>query len=466
MNPWKHLNWREVEVLAQTVRTLLDDTRLSVDRVVVPQISKFPSGYVKSLYVIRLSGRKEDWAFWISLRKQCTWFALEKGRGPPAAPGAPLSAYAQLVSRRLQGRKLTGVETPKQERAAIFRFEDLSLVLRLIPTQPEGFLVENPDRLLASSRDGGETKGGRIFDWSILTHKGNPPVDPVVRENLAIEHFRTALDQEAWTSRILALDRAVREKRVSLGAKRDQSRDNAARARGEPDWQREADRLKAQMGGIKTIAEVSGLSVKLDPKLDLAANLEALYRNAKRKKRRILEADSRVEDALASLMRLDELKATDWPTLLAAEAVLTPHMTTPHPGTKAKKGVEVGKVFRSRDGAMIRLGRNSKENLEVTFRAAKGNDLWLHVRGKPSAHAVIHLSPGKSAALETLLDAAALVLHFSKGADWGKTEVDYTFRKNVKRIKDSTQVSYTGNKTLIVAPDPERLARLLASESL
>ncbi|MEK7690070.1 MAG: NFACT RNA binding domain-containing protein, partial [Bdellovibrionota bacterium] len=328
------------------------------------------------------------------------------------------------------------------------------------------FLIAGRDQVLGSSRDSGETKSGRIFDWGLLTQKGNPPPNPIIREDLTIEHFREALDREAWNSRLLAFQRAVREKRVALLSKLKQSRESALRARGEPDWQREADHLKAQLGTVKTAADVVGLKVNLDPKLDLSANLEALYRNAKRKKRRIGEAEIRAEDATAALARLEGLEVTDWATLASAETALIPGSPAVAGGSSTKKRTEVGKIFRSSNGALIRLGRNSKENLEVTFRAAKGNDLWLHVRGKPSAHAVIHLSPGKSAALETLLDAAMLVLHFSKGADWGKTEVDYTFRKNVKRIKDSTQVSYTGNKTLIVTLDPVRLARLLASEAI
>ena len=55
--------------------------------------------------------------------------------------------------------------------------------------------------------------------------------------------------------------------------------------------------------------------------------------------------------------------------------------------------------------------------------------------------------------LETLLDAATLAIYYSGGETWGKTEVDYTFKKHVKWIKDSTEASYTHNKTLLVDPD-------------
>jgi predicted ribosome quality control (RQC) complex YloA/Tae2 family protein len=85
----------------------------------------------------------------------------------------------------------------------------------------------------------------------------------------------------------------------------------------------------------------------------------------------------------------------------------------------------------------------------------------MHVKGKPGAHVVVPIPAAKSASLETLLDAAQLTLFYSGGQNWGKTEIDYTFKKHVKRIRDSTEASYTQNRTLLVQNDAERLKRLL-----
>jgi hypothetical protein len=129
---------------------------------------------------------------------------------------------------------------------------------------------------------------------------------------------------------------------------------------------------------------------------------------------------------------------------------------------KASKGhAWSGKTFFSKEGLPILVGRNKTENLELTFKVARGNDLWMHVRGRPGAHVVIPLNPGKTASLETLLDAATLTLFYSGGEKWGKTEVDYTFKKHVKRIKDSTEASYTHNKTLVLSVEPARMKRLM-----
>jgi predicted ribosome quality control (RQC) complex YloA/Tae2 family protein len=42
-----------------------------------------------------------------------------------------------------------------------------------------------------------------------------------------------------------------------------------------------------------------------------------------------------------------------------------------------------------RDGFTILIGKNSRQNEEVTFHQATANDIWLHARGVPGAHVII-----------------------------------------------------------------------------
>jgi len=45
-------------------------------------------------------------------------------------------------------------------------------------------------------------------------------------------------------------------------------------------------------------------------------------------------------------------------------------------------------ALRSSDGLLILVGKNSRQNEEVTFQQATPDDLWLHARGVPGAHVV------------------------------------------------------------------------------
>jgi predicted ribosome quality control (RQC) complex YloA/Tae2 family protein len=125
---------------------------------------------------------------------------------------------------------------------------------------------------------------------------------------------------------------------------------------------------------------------------------------------------------------------------------------------EAKPCLEV----RSSDGFTILCGRNQEENRQVTFREAKGNDLWMHVKGIPGAHVVVKSQKQKTVPLTTLLEAAQLCLYYTKIRKGKRAEVDYTFRKNVRAIKGTlAEVTYTGNKALYVEADPEALKKLM-----
>ena len=97
---------------------------------------------------------------------------------------------------------------------------------------------------------------------------------------------------------------------------------------------------------------------------------------------------------------------------------------------------------------------------------ARGNDLWLHA-GTAGSHVVVRLPPGKTAPLETLLDAAALAVHFSKLPGAGRAEVVYTLRKPVSKFRGAPlgAVTVTGETRLLVDLERARLERLLRGDS-
>jgi len=95
----------------------------------------------------------------------------------------------------------------------------------------------------------------------------------------------------------------------------------------------------------------------------------------------------------------------------------------------------------------------------------RGNDTWVHARDFPGAYVFIRAPAGKSVPLETLLDAAALALHFSKGRSSGRGDVYYTQVKHLRRAREGKPglVIPTREKNLHVRLESTRLERLLGS---
>lgn len=121
--------------------------------------------------------------------------------------------------------------------------------------------------------------------------------------------------------------------------------------------------------------------------------------------------------------------------------------------------------FTSADGLPIYVGRNARENEELTFGLARSDDLWLHARGTPGSHVVVRLEKGADPLPDTIKDAATLALLYSDLKKGGKGDVIYTRRKWVRKVKGQTPgtVTVTQEKTIFVTLDRVRLDRLKGS---
>ncbi|MCY7106194.1 Rqc2 family fibronectin-binding protein PavA [Streptococcus oralis] len=120
--------------------------------------------------------------------------------------------------------------------------------------------------------------------------------------------------------------------------------------------------------------------------------------------------------------------------------------------------------YLASDGkTIIYVGRNNLQNEELTFKMARKEELWFHAKDIPGSHVVIsgNLNPSD----EVKTDAAELAAYFSKGRLSNLVQVDMI---EVKKLNKPTGgkpgfVTYTGQKTLRVTPDPEKIASMKKS---
>jgi len=110
-------------------------------------------------------------------------------------------------------------------------------------------------------------------------------------------------------------------------------------------------------------------------------------------------------------------------------------------------------AMNSQDGLLILVGKNSRQNEEVTFWRAAPHDLWLHVRGAPGARVIVKTG-GQEVPEATLQQAAQLAAYYSRARGSARVAVDYTERRYVRPIKGAGPglVTYTQEKTIRVTP--------------
>lgn len=120
--------------------------------------------------------------------------------------------------------------------------------------------------------------------------------------------------------------------------------------------------------------------------------------------------------------------------------------------------------YLASDGkTIIYVGRNNLQNEELTFKMARREELWFHAKDIPGSHVVIsgNLDPSD----EVKTDAAELAAYFSQGRLSNLVQVDMI---EVKKLNKPTGgkpgfVTYTGQKTLRVTPDPEKITSMKKS---
>lgn len=122
--------------------------------------------------------------------------------------------------------------------------------------------------------------------------------------------------------------------------------------------------------------------------------------------------------------------------------------------TKKQKNLSAPLHFKSSDGLDIFVGKNNKQNDELTLKIASSNDTWLHTRNIPGSHVIIRKMQA-SIPDTTLLEAATLAAFYSKAKFSSNVGVDYTTVKNVKKPSGAKpgMVIYNDFKTIIVTPN-------------
>ncbi len=126
-------------------------------------------------------------------------------------------------------------------------------------------------------------------------------------------------------------------------------------------------------------------------------------------------------------------------------------------GAAVRVGVEGVRVFRSSGGHTILVGRSGKGNDRLTFKIASSEDLWLHVLGRPGAHVVVR-NPGKLSR-ECLVEAAGLAAWYSDARDEEHVDVQWTRRKNVRRVRGAAPGTVTVKRSETVRVRPSGLER-------
>ena len=121
--------------------------------------------------------------------------------------------------------------------------------------------------------------------------------------------------------------------------------------------------------------------------------------------------------------------------------------------------------FESTDGYPIYVGRNNRQNEELTFKAARKDDIWLHASKAHGSHVIISCG-GATPPDDTITQAAQLAAYYAETKGGQNIAVDVTPVKQVKKHPAGKpgMVIYHTYKTVIANPYKDIVVDALNAE--
>ena len=121
--------------------------------------------------------------------------------------------------------------------------------------------------------------------------------------------------------------------------------------------------------------------------------------------------------------------------------------------------------FESTDGYPIYVGRNNRQNDELTFKMARKDDIWLHASKVHGSHVIIACA-GVTPPDDTITQAAQLAAYYAETGGGQNIPVDVVPVKLVKKTPDRKpgMVIYHSHRTVIVNPYPDIVVDPLNAE--
>lgn len=307
-----------------------------------------------------------------------------------------------------------------------------------------------PSNLQPSFQPGWAEQGYTVMGWGMI--------QPAKTVQALLNNYYTAeLNQQEFAQlrhqlaqKIGSILGKLRQKALTFKERLQQS-DQADR------YRQHADLLMAHLQdwepGMKAIALLDfetqkPIEIPLNPEKNAVQNAQALYKQHQKLKRarnavepllqEVQEEIDYLEQVEASLAQLDTYSSSeDLQTLreIREELIQQGYLDAPEQRSRDVEDASEPYRYRTPNGFEVLIGRNNRQNDQLTFRVAGDYDLWFHTQEIAGSHVLLRLEPGAVPDTADLQFAADLAAHYSRGRQSDQVPVVYTEPKYVYKPK-------------------------------
>lgn len=213
----------------------------------------------------------------------------------------------------------------------------------------------------------------------------------------------------------------------------------------------------------------SMFEIRLNPAISPAANAQKYYKEYQKAKNGEKMLAGQIKKALEELDYIEAVqdslsRAETEKDLAQIRMELEDQGYLKRPKGKQKNPAALPPLsFYTSDGFKVLVGRNNRQNDQLTLKTAQKNDIWFHTKEIPGSHTII-VSEGKPISETAVREAAQIAAYHSKAKNSQSVAVDYTAVKNVHKPNGAKpgMVIYSTNQTAYVTPQlpPEKAQEL------
>ena len=202
--------------------------------------------------------------------------------------------------------------------------------------------------------------------------------------------------------------------------------------------------------------------ISLDKALTPNQNAQRYFKRYQKLKEAVKHLTSLIEETRTTILYLESVETALTQASLTEiaeirEELIQTGFIRRRQREKIQKRQKPEKYLATDGQTIILVGRNNLQNDELTFKMAKKDELWFHAKDIPGSHVVItgNLQPSD----EVKTDAAELAAYFSKARLSNLVQVDMIETRKLNKPTGGKPgfVTYTGQKTLRVTPDEEKI---------
>ncbi len=192
------------------------------------------------------------------------------------------------------------------------------------------------------------------------------------------------------------------------------------------------------------------IAIALQPDKNAVQNAQSLYKQHQKLKRARIAVEPLLAEVTAEIEYLEQVEAAivqidnyqsaeDLQALEEIREELIQQRYLEDPEYKSHSSTVAASTnfyrYRTPSGFEVLIGRNNRQNDQLTFRVAGDYDLWFHAQEIPGSHVLLRLEPGAVPEVADLQYTANLTAYYSRGRQSDQVPVVYTQLKHVYKPK-------------------------------